>query len=169
MIGLDLPIERVLEHVRTLSPDQQANLLVFKSGAEETIDVAKVTRDVTAQMYGEERCYPVIGSCPSRMVMIENASKICQRGVRAIVRLPPRGTTRPSGRYPRSGAPVLTARRAPRKVPGEAETRRNGPYRRIFGEDGAEFAVEVGLNPIQTHDRVLFSVTVDISVQDATK
>jgi PAS domain S-box-containing protein len=160
------------ETVRAAKDGRRIHVLVsvrpVKSSTGEIVEVIKITRDLTAQRFAEDKFRLAVESCPSGMVMIDRTGKIVmvnteverlfgyQRrdliGQSVDILVP----ARLRGQHVRHRDDFI-------RVP---ETRRMGAGRDLFGlrRDGTEFPVEVGLNPIQTSEGLLvLSVIVDIS------
>jgi PAS domain S-box-containing protein len=139
-----------------------------KSSVGEIVEVAKVTRDLTAQRFAEDKFRLAVESCPSGMVMIDGVGRIVMVNTE-VERL---FGYRRDELIGQSVDILVPARLRPHHVRHRdgfvhhPETRRMGAGRDLFGlrKDGTEFPVEVGLNPIQTSEGLLvLSVIVDIS------
>jgi PAS domain S-box-containing protein len=132
------------------------------------VGIANTTRDRSEETFAEEKFRLAVEACPSGMVMTDNAGTIVLMNT---------ATERLFG-YQRD---ELIGRRIeiliPQRLRGEyskqrtaftlnPQARRVQPNRELFGlrSDGAEFPVEVWLNPIHAHDGLfVLSVIVDIS------
>jgi PAS domain S-box-containing protein len=132
------------------------------------VGIANTTRDRSEETFAEEKFRLAVEACPSGMVMTDNAGTIVLMNT---------ATERLFG-YERD---ELIGRRIeiliPQRLRGEyskqraaftlnPQARRVQPNRELFGlrSDGAEFPVEVWLNPIHAHDGLfVLSVIVDIS------
>ena len=139
----------------------------FKSSTGEIVGLAKITRDLTAKRFAEEKFRLAVETCPSGMVIVDGEGKMVMVNAE---------TERLFG-YPRAamiGRPVdmlVPARLRSQHAADrdrfvrQPETRRIGLNRDLFGarKDGTEFPVEVGLNPIQGEQPLVLSVIVDIS------
>jgi PAS domain S-box-containing protein len=174
LLGQSLGDESVenFETVRAAKNGRRIPVLVsvrpVKSSIGEIVEVIKITRDLTAQRFAEDKFRLAVESCPSGMVMIDRTGKIVMVNTE-VERL---------FGYPRD---ELIGHSVDLLVPARLrghhvrhrdgfthhpETRRMGAGRDLFGlrRDGTEFPVEVGLNPIQTSEGLLvLSVIVDIS------
>jgi PAS domain S-box-containing protein len=139
------------------------------------VGFAKLTRDMTEQNRGdealqrsEERFRRVVEATPNAMVMIDRAGRIGMVNPQ---------TERVFG-YTRAellGQPMemLVPERFRGRHPGlrltfydDPRTRPMGAGRDLYGlrKDGSEFAVEIGLNPIETDEgTMVLSTIVDIS------
>jgi PAS domain S-box-containing protein len=148
--------------------DVALSMRPVKSSAGEIIGLAKITLDITAQKFAEEKFRLAVESCPSGMVMIDSAGKIVMAN----------GEIERLFGYPRVeliGQPVdilVPENLRPQHVrhrdafTHNPEARRMGSGRDLFGrrKDGSEFPVEVGLNPIQTREGLhVLGVIVDIT------
>jgi PAS domain S-box-containing protein len=132
------------------------------------IGIANTTRDRSDESFAEEKFRLAVEACPSGMVMTDSAGTIVLTNT-AIERL---------FGYPRD---ELIGRRIEILIPQrlraeyhkqraafalDPQTRRVQPNRELFGlhRDGAEFPVELWLNPIHVRDGLfVLSVIVDIS------
>jgi PAS domain S-box-containing protein len=148
--------------------DVSVSMRPVKTSTGEIIGLAKITRDITAQRFAEEKFRLAVESCPSGMVMIDGAGKIVMVN----------GEIERLFDYTRVeliGQPIdilVPASLRPEHVrhrdcfARNPEARRMGSGRDLFGrrKDGSEFPVEVGLNPIQTSEGLLvLGVVVDIT------
>jgi len=139
--------------------DVSLSIRPVKSRAGKIIGVAKITQDLTAKRFAEEKFRLAVESCPSGIVMIDSAGTIVmvngeiqrlfgyRRGEligESIDILVP-ASLRPQHMRHRSG------------FVHKPETRRMGAGRDLCGrrKDGSEFPVEVGLNPIETRDGLM--------------
>jgi PAS domain S-box-containing protein len=144
------------------------SLRPVKSSSGEIVEVAKVTRDLTAQRFAEDKFRLAVESCPSGMVMIDRMGKIVMVNTE-VERLFGHRREELLGRSIDILLPARLRGQHARQRDGfihHPEARRMGAGRDLFGlrKDGTEFPVEVGLNPIQTSEGLLvLSVIVDIS------
>ncbi len=148
--------------------DVALSVCPIKSSVGEVIGVAKIARDLTAKRLKEETFRLAVEACPSGLVMVDGAGNIMmangeierQFGYSRVelvgqpidILVPEKMRTQHMGRR-------ANFARKP-------EARRMGTGRELFGrrKDGSEFPVEIGLNPIKTHEGVLvLGVIVDIS------
>jgi len=134
---------------------------------------AKVTRDVTARQEKEEARFRKVVECaPNAMVMI-NAAGLIELVNRQAEHL---------FQYPRNellgqSIELLIPQRFRRQHPAlrtgflaDPQSRPMGAGRDLYGlrKDGSEFAIEIGLNPIETaQGKMVLSAIVDISDRKA--
>jgi PAS domain S-box-containing protein len=174
LLGKSLADETVehFETVRTAKDgrriDVSLSLRTVKSSHGEIVEVAEITRDLTAQRFAEDKFRLAVESCPSGMVMIDRTGKIVMVNTE-VERLFGHRRDELLGRSVDILVPARLRDQHVRHRDGfthHPETRRMGAGRDLFGlrKDGTEFPVEVGLNPIQTSEGLLvLSVIVDIS------
>jgi PAS domain S-box-containing protein len=148
--------------------DVSLSLRPVKSSTGETVEVAKITRDLTEQKFAEEKFHMAVESCPSGMLMIDRTGKVVLVNTE-IERLFGYRRDELIGQSVDNLVPKRLRSRHAQHRDGfthHPETRRIGSGRDLIGlrKDGTEFAVEVGLNPIQTSEGLLvLGVIVDIS------
>jgi PAS domain S-box-containing protein len=144
------------------------SLRPVRSPIGEIFEVATVTRDLTAQRFAEDKFRLAVESCPSGMVMMDRTGKIVMVNTE-VERLFGYQRRELIGQSVDILVPARLRGQHVRHRDGfirHPETRRMGAGRDLFGlrRDGTEFAVEVGLNPIQTSEGPhVLSVIVDIS------
>jgi PAS domain S-box-containing protein len=160
------------ETVRVARSDRRicvsVSLRPVKSSSGEIVEVAKVTRDLTAQRFAEDKFRLAVESCPSGMIMIDRMGRIVMVNTE-VERLFGHRRDELLGRSADMLVPARLRGQHARHRDGfihHPESRLMGAGRDLFGlrKDGTEFPVEVGLNPIQTSEGLLvLSVIVDIS------
>ncbi len=148
--------------------DVALSIRAVRSSAGDIIGVAKITRDLTAQKFAEEKFRLAVESAPCGMVMTSRRGEVMMVNTE-IERL---------FGYSRDeliGQPVELL--VPARLRGQharlredfishPKTQRMGAGRDLYGRrrDGTEFPVEVVLNPIHTGERLLIlGVIIDIS------
>ncbi|HWN52451.1 MAG TPA: PAS domain S-box protein [Xanthobacteraceae bacterium] len=148
--------------------DVALSVCPIKSELGEVIGVVKIARDLTAKRLTEETFRLAVELCPSGLVMVDGAGNIVMAN----------GEIERQFGYSRveligQSIEILvpeTMRVLHMQYRGsfasKPEARRAGAGRDLLGrrKDGSEFPVEVGLNPVETHEGMLvFGVIVDIS------
>jgi PAS domain S-box-containing protein len=142
-----------------------------KSRIGEIVGFAKITRDLTAKRFAEEKFRLAVEACPNGMVIVDRSGKIVMLNG-AIERQFGYAPAELIGQ----AIEILVAERIreqhARQVAGflqKPETLRLGAGYGLFGrrKDGSEFPVEIGLNPIETREGLLIlGVVVDITERE---
>ncbi len=144
------------------------SLRATKSASGETVELAQIIRDITAQRFAEEKFRLALESFPSGMVMVDHRGKIVMMN-NEVERLFGYRRDELIGQNVDVLVPVRMRGQHLRHREGftrHPEARRMGAGRDLFGlrRDGTEFPIEVGLNPIQTGEGILvLGAIVDIS------
>ena len=150
------------------SVDVSVTVSPITSATGEIIGISKITRDISAQKFAEEKFHLAVESCPSGMVMVDRTGKIVMVNTE-VERLFGYSRDDLMGQRVDMLVPERLRGHHTRHREGfgrEPQARRMGAGRDLFGlrKDGTEFPVEVGLNPIHTREGLLvLSVIVDIS------
>ena len=144
------------------------SLRPIKSAGGQVVELAKITRDITAQRFAEEKFRLALESFPSGMVMVDHRGKILMIN-NEVERLFGYRRDELVGQNVDILVPARMRGHHLRHREGftrHPEARRMGAGRDLFGlrKDGAEFPIEVGLNPIHTSEGVMvLGAIVDIS------
>ncbi|HUI97622.1 MAG TPA: PAS domain S-box protein [Xanthobacteraceae bacterium] len=160
------------ETVRIAKDGRRTNVLLILSAIRspngELAGIIKVTRDITDRKLAEEKFRLAVEACPDGMIMSDAAGRIVMVN----------GEIERLFGYRREeliGQPIETLMPARMRTQhahyrvgfsreGKATRHRAGRELTGLRKDGREFPVEVGLNPIHTHDGVMvLSAVVDIS------
>ncbi|HEY6254399.1 MAG TPA: PAS domain S-box protein [Xanthobacteraceae bacterium] len=167
--------EELVENVETVRQtrsgrriDVALSIRPVRSRSGEIIGAAKVTRDLTAQKFAEEKFRLAVESAPCGMVMTNRRGEIVMVNTE-IERLFGHSRDELIGRPVDILVPTRLRNQHARLRDDfirHPKTHRMGAGRDLFGRrrDGTEFPVEVVLNPIHTGERLLvLGVIVDIS------
>jgi PAS domain S-box-containing protein len=139
-----------------------------KSANGQIVELIKITRDLTAQRFAEDKFRLAVESCPSGMIMIDRTGKIVMVNTE-VERLFGYQRRELIGETVDILVPARLRDQHVRYRDGFVhlpEARQMGADRDLFGlrRDGTEVPIEVGLTPIQTSEGLLvLSVIVDIS------
>jgi PAS domain S-box-containing protein len=148
--------------------DVSLSLRPIMSADGSAVELAKITRDITAQRFAEEKFRLALESFPSSVVVVDHHGKIVMVN-NEVGRLFGYQRDELIGATVDILVPARMRGHHLRHREGFAhhpEGRRMGAGRDLFGlrKDGTEFPIEVGLNPIRTSEGLLvLSAIVDIT------